>query len=71
MRGDIDHSGNATIDISDLMYLIDYQFRDGPPPTCRYEGDVNGDGDELIDIADLVYLIDYMFTDGPAPPPCF
>ena len=35
IRGDIDHSGGASpIDISDLVYLIDYMFSNGPPPPC-------------------------------------
>ncbi|MDH3938767.1 MAG: M28 family peptidase, partial [candidate division Zixibacteria bacterium] len=65
--GDIDHSGGLP-DISDLVYLVDYMFTDGPPPAVMESADVNNSGGD-IDIADLVYLVDFMFTDGP-PPVC-
>ena len=68
MRGDINHDGAPTIDISDLVYLVDYMFTGGPLPPCMEEGNVNAlDG---IDISDLVYLVDYAFNGGPPPPPC-
>ena len=66
-RGDIDHTGNG-IDISDLVYLVDYMFTGGPAPPCLDEADMDGIGG--IDISDLVYLVDYMFTGGPAPVAC-
>jgi hypothetical protein len=71
-RGDVDHlGGSPPIDISDLVYLVDYMFTNGPEPPCMDEGDIDGLGGEPpIDISDLVYLVDYMFTNGPAPPPC-
>jgi len=70
-RGDIDHSGGTTpIDISDLVYLVDFMFSGGPEPPCSDEGDVDGSGVAPIDISDLVYLVDYMFNSGPAPPGC-
>ncbi len=66
--GDINHDG-AT-DISDLVYLINYLYQDGPLPPCPSEADVNDDGLSIADIADLVYLIDYMFKNSPPPLPC-
>ena len=68
MRGDVNHDGAPNIDISDLVYLVDYMFTGGPPPPCMEEGNVNGI--DSIDISDLVYLVDFAFTGGPAPPPC-
>ncbi len=70
LRGDIDHSGVAPVDIADLVYLVDYMFNQGPVPECFDEGYIDGSGVEPIDIADLVYLVDYMFNGGPEPPPC-
>ncbi len=73
-RGNVDADLDDRIDISDLVYLVDYMFSDGPEPTCWKEANVNGDlmGDlfEQVDIDDLVYLVDYMFTNGPEPPAC-
>ncbi len=64
LRGDLD--GSQTIDVADLVYLVDYMFNAGPEPTIWENGNVNGVGS--IDIADLVYLVDYMFNGGPPPP---
>ena len=74
IRGNIDADPDDRIDISDLVYLVDYMFSGGDEPTCWKEANVNGDfmGDLLkqVDIDDLVYLVDYMFTNGPEPPAC-
>ena len=69
MRGDVDGDGAVLIDISDLVYLVDYMFTGGPVADCFEEADVDASGG-ILDIADLVYLVDYMFTGGPAPLPC-
>ena len=66
MRGDVDHDGDR--DISDLTYVVDYMFRNGPPSPCPAEGDINGDSS--LDISDLTYQVDYMFRGGPEPPGC-
>ena len=34
---DVNGDGGSVIDIADLVYLIDYMFRDGPPPNCNGE----------------------------------
>ncbi|MDH3890739.1 MAG: C25 family cysteine peptidase [candidate division Zixibacteria bacterium] len=65
--GNIDHSENGAIDISDLVYIVDWMFNGGPPPPCMGEADTDGSGS--VDIADLVRLVDYMFT-TPDLPPC-
>jgi len=74
MRANIDGDPLNQVDISDLVYLVDYMFSGGPDPACWREANVNGDlsGDlqSTVDIADLVYLVDYMFNSGPEPPPC-
>ncbi|MDH4035067.1 MAG: hypothetical protein OEV80_14855, partial [candidate division Zixibacteria bacterium] len=66
-----DFDPDDIIDISDLVYLVDYMFTGGPAPPCPNEADIDGSGgDPPIDISDLVYLVDYMFTGGPEPPAC-
>jgi len=70
-RGDFDHSGgNPPIHIHDLVGLVDYMFKGGPPPVCPEEGDMNGSGSSVLDVADLSYLVDFMFLGGAPPPPC-
>ncbi len=61
--GDMDMSGN--VDISDLVYLVEYMFTGGPP--LPYPPTADFYFDSQIDIADLVFFIDYMF--GGCPPP--
>ncbi len=60
-----DASGDATIDIGDPVYLINYIFKSGPAPDPECVGDANGD--DTNDIGDAVYLINYIFKSGPAP----
>ena len=76
-RGNVDGDPDDIIDISDLVYLVDYMFTSGPAPTCAEEANIDGSccasgsSESLsdIDISDLVYLVDYMFNDCPEPPP--
>ena len=60
--GDADNSGS--IDISDVIYLINYLFRGGPAPAL-IAGDCNND--EEVTICDVVYLVNYLFREGPMP----
>ncbi len=70
VRGNVDDDAGGVIDISDLVYLVDYMFTGGPEPPCPDAANVDGDITGTIDISDLVYLVDYMFTGGPPPPSC-
>jgi len=65
--GDINSDGS--IDIGDLVYMVNYMFRNGPNGLWPLMCDVNGDL-IIMDIADLVYMVNYMFKEGP-PPDCF
>jgi len=77
VRGNVDFDPGDEIDISDLVYLVDYMFNGGPTPECVEEANVDGSccatppGETLddVDIADLVLLVDYMFM-GATLPPC-
>ena len=73
VRGDVQLDGapgETGVDISDLVYLVNYMFKQGPEPPCWPEADVNATGVEAVDVADLVYLVNYMFKEGPAPAAC-
>ena len=67
-RGNIDADPDDQITISDLVYLVDYMFNNGPEPVCFKEANLVSGPD--IDISDLVFLVDYMFNSGPQPAPC-
>jgi hypothetical protein len=64
LTGDPNHDG--IIDISDVVYLINYLFIGGPAPVPLESGDVTCEG--TVDASDVVYLINYLFIGGP--PPC-
>ncbi len=68
--GNVDGSFDDMVDISDLVFLADYMFTDGPVPPCMEEADIDGSGGGVIDITDLVHMIDYMFDGGPPPVDC-
>jgi len=60
-----DANGDSVINSADIVFSINYLFRNGPP-TCPYHAaDTNCDG--LINSADVVCLIDYLFKGGPLP----
>ncbi|MBU1319944.1 MAG: VCBS repeat-containing protein [candidate division Zixibacteria bacterium] len=63
-----DADGSCTVDIDDVVYVINYIFMGGPAPVCESKaGDANGSCG--IDIDDVVYLIAYIFAGGPEPVP--
>jgi hypothetical protein len=72
IHGNVNGDTEDIIDISDLVYLVDYMFTSGSEPPCMTEANIDGIGaGNGIDISDLVYLVDYMFSGGPAPVSCF
>ena len=66
LRGDA--NGDGVINVTDVVYLINYLFLipPGPAPIPLEAGDVNCDG--FVNVTDVVYLINYLFIGGP--PPC-
>jgi hypothetical protein len=64
-RGDV--NGNWTLDLGDVVYLISYQYKNGPAPNPLEAGDVNCSG--VVELGDLVYLISFLYKGGP-PPSC-
>jgi len=63
MRGDPNR--DRVIDIGDVVYLINYLYKNGLAPVPLWAGDANCD--EIVDIGDVVYLINYLYREGPAP----
>ena len=64
-RGDANYDGKLTV--ADIVYLISYLFKGGPPPFVSKAGDFNCDGQTTV--TDVIYLLNYLFKGGP-PPPC-
>ena len=50
---------NGSVDIADLVYVVDYMFLGGLPSPCEENFDCDDDG--LITITDLVCLVEWMF----------
>jgi subtilisin family serine protease len=63
LTGDVD--GDGAIDASDVVHLINYLYRDGPPPSPLFLGDVNCD--DVVGGGDVVYLLNYLFRSGTEP----
>ena len=63
-RGDV--NGDGVIDVADVLYLINYLFKNGLAPRPLQAGDVNCDG--RVSISDVVFLVNYLYKNGP--PPC-
>jgi len=64
MCGDV--NGDGVVELGDIVYEINYVFRNDSSPAPRAVGDVNCDG--VVELGDVVYLINYVFRDDP--PPC-
>ena len=60
-----DANGDDLVDIADVVYLINYLYKGGPPPDPLAAGDPNADC--VISLSDLVYLINYLYRGGPPP----
>ena len=64
LRGDLDGTFNYTM--NDVVFLVNYIFRNGPEPDPLQAGDVDASG--AINTADLSYLVNFIYRGGPAPP---
>ncbi|MGB7060913.1 MAG: dockerin type I domain-containing protein [Candidatus Zixiibacteriota bacterium] len=65
-RGDV--NGDGIVNVGDVVYLISYLYRAGPPPVPMSMGDVNCDG--IVNLGDVVFLIGYLYRGGPVPRCC-
>ncbi len=62
-----DVTADRIIDLGDVVYVLGYLYKGGPPPEPACLGDVNCDG--IVDLGDVVYLITYLYKGGPLPCP--
>ncbi len=62
-RGNVNGDAGDGVNVSDLTYLVNYLFKDGPVPQCLEEADVNGN--VTVNVADLTYLVNFLFKAGP------
>jgi len=65
LNGDV--TADGVINSVDILYLVRYCFKGGPPPiVCTATGDVNCTG--AATSTDVIYLVNYVFKGGD--PPC-
>lgn len=60
-----DANSDLTVSMADIVYLVNYLFKGGPPPNPLWKGDANGDC--TVNISDTVYLVAYLYKGGPPP----
>ena len=60
-----DANGDWAINVADVVYLVNFLYRDGDPPIPVEAGDANCD--EIVNIADVVYLVNYLYRGGHLP----
>jgi len=63
-----DANGDGVVDPSDIFYLVNYLFMNGPAPMGAaglMSGDANGDG--VVDPSDIFFTVNYLFDGGSAP----
>lgn len=61
--GDID--GDRSINILDIVYLINNLYKSGPDPDPIESADVNHDA--MVNILDIVHIINFIYKNGPVP----
>ncbi|MGH8015187.1 MAG: Ig-like domain-containing protein, partial [Candidatus Zixiibacteriota bacterium] len=64
LRGDAD--GTLSYTMNDVVYLVRYLYRSGPPPSPLLVGDADSNG--LVNVADASYMINFLYRNGPRPP---
>jgi hypothetical protein len=60
-----DVNGSGVVELGDVVYLISYLYKNGPPPIPLQAGDINCSG--IVELGDIVYLITYLYKSGPEP----
>jgi len=62
-----DATGDGTINIGDVMYMVNYLYKSGPYPASFEAGDANCDG--VHGILDVLILVNFLYKGG-RPPGC-
>ena len=71
IRGDCNGDGAVTGSVTDVVFLLGYNFLGGAEPPCLSACDVDGDGQVQGSVTDAVYLLQFNFLGGSGPPPPF
>ncbi len=63
-----DCNGDGIVDVGDVVFLVNYLYKNGSAPDPVQAGDCNCDS--TVDLGDVVYLINYLFKQGSPPGGC-
>src|SRR5690606_26819539 len=63
-RGDA--NSDASINVSDPIFVLAYLFEGGTPPPCEDAADVDDDG--VVEVNDPIYLLGWLFQGTGLPP---
>src|SRR5215510_8474235 len=58
-------NGDAQLDISDAVFLLDYLFQNGDSPSCPALCDFQQDGQ--LDLSDAISILMYVIQGKPTP----
>ena len=64
VRGEV--TADAKVDLTDVIFGLNYLFRGGAAPPCLDAADSNDDGQ--VGLTDAIYLLQHLFQGGAAPP---
>jgi hypothetical protein len=69
-RGDCNHDGRNSGQVTDVVFLLNYLFQGGVVPVCLTACDFNGDGEVRGNVTDTVFYLNFNFLGGiPMRPP--
>lgn len=60
-----DCNDNGMVELGDVVWLLNYLFKAGPPPNPLETGDVNLGG--IVELGDVIVLLNYLFMGHPLP----
>ena len=71
LRGDCNGDSQVEGQVTDAVYLLNYNFLGQEEPPCLAACDANGDGRVEGQVTDAVYLLTHNFLGGAPPVPPF
>ncbi len=60
-----DANGDEVVDLEDVIFLLNYLFKNDDPPDPLEAGDANCNG--TVELGDAIFLLNYLFRNGPHP----
>jgi hypothetical protein len=62
-----DASNDSLVDLADVLFLVNYLYKNGPDPCVMEAADPNADCQ--VELGDILYLINFLFREGSLPAP--